>query len=897
MLAMKLRGKIVLLCTALFGGMLGYLSAPALIRPSKDSAPHPLQKRVNEAQKALETKNAALATVTDTTKKGAKDINLEDLFDENNINKGEAGEKTTPVKVEDDIAVVEGEDFVEENEEEVIERLRKLSKNELSSSNDGPVNEKNYQGKIRDNRWKNVKALKKQLANSLRGGLHSTKQEDVMAYISLPENRLALAQWHLLNLADLDKLSNLMKDGKTCKALGALLNDLPWITGFLYDGEVKNVVDTLAILDHLRRCDPNMDKVEMAEGRRKSDAKKGDTLNDINIKKRIAGAVAAEYGRSGWFGGDDREMTPAEIKEYKDVLGIPLPKQNGRKGKKDPYRLARERYLFMAEGVDKRLYNSNFYTTPNWLLRFICGWKGTSGYGTVGTMRWLRENVSAPSSSYLSMGGQVPYLPMNIFGDVIFGAYYYQPFAALYPDNLAKMTRDVGAVCGGVSHFGASAANANGIPAMTMGEPGHCAYTVYHDGQWHACNSIFPEKYPHWSFSGKSNWSALTTYTTMYQAGARTRNAQLIATLADVLSSDSGNFSGVVKAMRLYELSVSMQPLNRNVWFSYIDAATRGLKKRPKQWLAVNEFLCKSMGPESPESCASFLIESIYPAMLPTLIHRNQTLEAYSAFFNSLKKQEQNFWDIEPLLNLQFAGIAKSEVERMKFYKLIAETCSKQPEFSLAIKWLLKVAHKQRITEGRKALKLVEEMRELSPNKLLVDAAIIRAAEELGNIELFKKYSKPYLKEDGHDMNMPFPQFRLISNDATIKLSSYHVDQAPVVQHAAALTQKGGNIRSEGGKHQSVTVVLPSMKRIKAISIVPNGGLGGYWEWKLESSKDGKVWETVIELPDRSNKPHITIEFNRNMITAKYIRIGSGANQTQGINFKAILIYDNKPLK
>lgn len=894
---MKLRGKIVLLCTALFGGMLGYLSAPALIRHSKASEQLALQKKTNDEQKAIEANNAANGIVKDTTNKGINDINLDDLLDENNINKGEGDRATSTGKDEVVSAGVDGDDFIEEDEAKVIERLRKLTKNELRESNDGPVNEKNYQGKIRDNRWKNVKALKKQLTNSLRGGLRSTKQEDVMAYIALPENRLALAQWHLLNLADLDKLSKLMKDSNTCKALGALLNDLPWITGFLYDGEVKNVTDTLAILDHLRRCDPNMDKVEMTEGRRKSDAKKGDTLNDINIKKRIAGAVAAEYGRNGWYGGNQREMTAAELKEYKDILGIVPPKQNGRKGKKDPYRLARERYLFMSEGVDKRLYNSKFYTTPDWLLRFICGWKGDSGFGTVSTMKWLRENVSAPSGSYLGMGGQVPYRPLNIFGDMIFGAHYYQPFAAIYPDNLSKMTRDIGAVCGGVSHFGASAANANGIPAMTMGEPGHCAYTVYHEGKWHACNSIFPEKFPHWSFWGKSNWSTLTTYTTMYQAGARTRNAQLISTLADVLSSDSGNYSGVTKALRLYELSVSMQPLNRGVWNNYVDTAARGLKKRPKQWLAVNDFLCKSMAPESPESCASVLIERIYPAMLSTFTHRSQALEAYTSYFKALKKQEQNVWDIEALLNLQFAGIAKSEVERMKYYSVIAETCSKKPEFALAINWLLKTAHKQKITEGRKALKIVEKMRELSPNKRLIDAAIIRSAEELGNIELFKKYSKPYLKADGHDMNMHFPQYQLISNDATISLGSYHEDQAPIVNHAAALTQKGGHIQSEGGKHQKVTVVLPKLKRIKAITIVPNGGLSGYWEWNIESSKDGKTWETVIELPDRSKKPHITIEFNRKMITAKYIRIDSGSNQTQGINFKAILIYDNKPLK
>jgi len=62
-----------------------------------------------------------------------------------------------------------------------------------------------------------------------------------------------------------------------------------------------------------------------------------------------------------------------------------------------------------------------------------------------------------------------------------------------------------------------------------------------------------------------------------------------------------------------------MQPLNHGVWNSFIDAATRSLKKRPLQWLKGNEVLCKAMKPASPESSASFLMQRIYPVMLPAL--------------------------------------------------------------------------------------------------------------------------------------------------------------------------------------------------------------------------------------------------------------------------------------
>ena len=38
------------------------------------------------------------------------------------------------------------------------------------------------------------------------------------------------------------------------------------------------------------------------------------------------------------------------------------------------------------------------------------------------------------------------------------------------------LMHEVGAVCGGVSKFGVAMAQAFGIPAMPVGQPGHCAF-------------------------------------------------------------------------------------------------------------------------------------------------------------------------------------------------------------------------------------------------------------------------------------------------------------------------------------------------------------------------------------------------------------------------------------
>ena len=59
----------------------------------------------------------------------------------------------------------------------------------------------------------------------------------------------------------------------------------------------------------------------------------------------------------------------------------------------------------------------------------------------------------------------------NIYGDSIHGPVYYAPFETALGDNRAHMTRYVGGVCGSLSHFGAFAALANGVPVVACDVP------------------------------------------------------------------------------------------------------------------------------------------------------------------------------------------------------------------------------------------------------------------------------------------------------------------------------------------------------------------------------------------------------------------------------------------
>ena len=806
------------------------------------------------------------------------------------------------------VVVEDTQEDAEENDPENAE-ITKLNRVLGEDRGQRPVQEEDVKGIIRPNEWRKPKILERKLANHIRTHLGNPDRERVLAFIRDPKNRLQITQWELLHRANMDALVDLMKDTETADSLAVLLNNLPWISSFVYDGEMEKPEIALAMVQQFRKADKNMDQ----------DLQLDNVKVKPGVKRRIAAAVAVEFTRNGWYGAG-APLTKEQIKYYKDT-GIPLPDIGSDSGRKkgpvkDNFRLARERYLFFAESWDKGLINTSFGNLPDWLMHFPCGWKGDSPFGTASSMRWQRDNCSAPARAYLGMCGQVPYLPLNKYGDIIFSKYYYQPFDVLYPGLFAKETRDIGAVCGGVSHFGASSACSNGVPAFTMGEPGHCAYAVYVDGEWHPSNTISEKRQPHYPIWGLHRWSALQMMTDMYKDGQRTRDAQMICSLAGLLAQNKNP----VKALTLYEMAVTMQPLYNPVWTMYLDTAAKYLSKRPSKYLGVNDFICSSVAPKHPEMCARYLTETIYPTLLNTLKTSKQKMVAFKSYYGNLNENEKAEWDMEKMLNMQFDSLGKGMPAKLNFFQLIADSVRRRPSFGPALSWAVRRAYMEQRNVGERVRamvdKLLSELPKDDPNyedtQILLKASVIRAAEEMTALslensrgsgrereyylELANKYSKEFLKPGENNLpNFTPPPGRLVSPGGLVMLDMYAPKQDSIVTHAAALTPQGGAIISEKGKHRKVIVELERRTNIGGIVIVPSGkDCKAYREWFVETSLDGKEWKLLANLPESSEKPYVVVSVDRGTPLARYIRIDSGAEQLQGINFKAILVYDNK---
>lgn len=133
--------------------------------------------------------------------------------------------------------------------------------------------------------------------------------------------------------------------------------------------------------------------------------------------------------------------------------------------------------IFKKLHQDNKLH-PNFMKLRPWEIRFVVGihWDDKS-------YEWLNEHVNLPWRRYTDACWAAPYTGSNFFGDSIQAPLFYVPWRDM--NCQAVNTQVIGGVCGGLSHFGTMAAQAHGIPAYPVGQPGHCAYGVRVErGKW-----------------------------------------------------------------------------------------------------------------------------------------------------------------------------------------------------------------------------------------------------------------------------------------------------------------------------------------------------------------------------------------------------------------------------
>ncbi len=123
---------------------------------------------------------------------------------------------------------------------------------------------------------------------------------------------------------------------------------------------------------------------------------------------------------------------------------------------------------------------------------------------------WLANAHNVPPRMYHGVCWHAPYRTYNFFGDSVQGNHYYRAWDHAYLRH--QRSRVVGAVCGGLSYYGAAAAKARGLPSTPGGQPAHCAYALWLPGEqrWELAYNVNPYTWTHFDlWDGGAPYSQL----------------------------------------------------------------------------------------------------------------------------------------------------------------------------------------------------------------------------------------------------------------------------------------------------------------------------------------------------------------------------------------------------
>lgn len=143
-----------------------------------------------------------------------------------------------------------------------------------------------------------------------------------------------------------------------------------------------------------------------------------------------------------------------------------------------------DRYFAFATWWDSSELYATFGDLTAWQLRYVVG-----SWAQNDELAWVRQNLGA-SCSRATAGEaatrMIAYRERNAQGVSVQDENAYYGGRPITP----QLLKEVGAVCGGISKFSTAVCQAFGVPAMPVGQPGHCAFAWQaRPGLWMLGNS------------------------------------------------------------------------------------------------------------------------------------------------------------------------------------------------------------------------------------------------------------------------------------------------------------------------------------------------------------------------------------------------------------------------
>ena len=126
-----------------------------------------------------------------------------------------------------------------------------------------------------------------------------------------------------------------------------------------------------------------------------------------------------------------------------------------------------------------------FFESTAWHLRYVVG-----SWQTEEEHIWARENTPEGYDNPSKIGGAThPMMDYKLKNDDGVSVHSGAPYYYYLPVSMESM-HEIGGVCGAISKVAAGFCHAYGVPATPVGQPGHCAYIWYKNGDWSLGNDV-----------------------------------------------------------------------------------------------------------------------------------------------------------------------------------------------------------------------------------------------------------------------------------------------------------------------------------------------------------------------------------------------------------------------
>ena len=765
--------------------------------------------------------------------------------------------------------------------------------------------------------WQNPAALRDTLSKKILARLSSTEEADVKKFLQSQSNRLLLANWQLANaeilseplyekfttdlnrqlntrrknLENLEKelpelgesaqahvqyqiqklkaeiagleaelkqpvrLADVVKRPRASRLINLIANDLGWIGDIVYSGECQMPGRMLNMLANMMERYTRM-------------------LPNDRIPRDIATATALEFARYGWT--VDAACKRAEY--------------------------------FVRNWRQDRLH-AGFDKLPFWQRRVVCGWKGNHSSGTPESLEWALYNVNLPDERYTGCCWRCGYVLNNVYGDSIHGPYYAGAFDGLYEGEHHRFTQEVGGVCGGLSHFGAAAACANGVPALTAGEPGHCAYIVLVDNKWTPAYSLSWQRGVHWQ-PWHENYTFATLHLTTDLYSPAQKQATRLSNAYRVLAHLYATNDEAAKAIDCFLKAEDAQPLHYPVYREHSELLKRTHADSPIAWMQLNDSLCRNLVPKYAECAAVLAQNNLYEPLQKSGASAEQLQAAFDAFWMQTADLGPDRWSTDELLNKQISILNNSRKGQEQentcavFRSMLTNTISKQAYAPIALDGGNALMKKMDDTGKARILEIMTQAitsgSGMSPEIQLqaLNNAVL-AAEGMRDPGAFQSISKLIPADKSHD-NRPIEDFEpfpgiLVSEGGMVYASSTSQWDRPAT-HANVLTKLGGQIHTNRDKDAWVAVKLPRHSTISGVVIAAHKNNSNWHRlnnMQIQISETGKDddWHNVGQPTGQCTQRLIRVDLGSELPKALYVRILRPSEGHDVFHVDGIFIY------